>query len=308
MSIVGLTGQIFLMFILMAVGFLANKINFLHAQTSDDLTNILLTIIGPCLIVKAFEQPYSADRAQLFLLVGLAVVISYFIQILLSQLIFRKTANQNVKNIARYSSVYPNVGFLGIPLASSLFGNNGVFFAVVSMAVFNIFNWSHGVSIFHKKSQNFWSVLRQIVMNPNIIAIIIGLLIFFFSLHVPTILNQAITYISNANTPMSMIVVGSSLANSKLNKESFSRPIITSLALRNIIYPLITLVILLLMNINGTAFSVSLLLAACPAASLGVLFTLQIHQDASPAVSLMSLSTIFSLLTIPLVFSIASLF
>ncbi len=307
MSITGLAGQIVLMFILMAVGFLVNKIGFLHVQTSDDLTNILLTVIGPCLIVKAFEQRFSQQRLHQLLIVGGAVIVSYLVQVVLSPLVFKKVSDDNTRHIMIYSSIYPNVGFLGIPLASALFGNNGVFFAVVSMAVFNIFNWSHGVTVFRKKVQSFWLVLKQIIINPNIIAIIIGMIIFVFSLHLPSLVDQAVSYIGSANTPLSMIVVGSSLANAKFDRKSVAPPVIGSILLRNLIYPILTLFILLLFKISGVALSVSLLLAACPVASLGVLFTLQAHRDVSPAVSAMSLSTILSLVTIPLVFGIAQL-
>ena len=175
------------------------------------------------------------------------------------------------------------------------------------MAVFNIFNWSHGVTVFRKKVQSFWLVLKQIIINPNIIAIIIGMIIFVFSLHLPSLVDQAVSYIGSANTPLSMIVVGSSLANAKFDRKSVAPPVIGSILLRNLIYPILTLFILLLFKISGVALSVSLLLAACPVASLGVLFTLQAHRDVSPAVSAMSLSTILSLVTIPLVFGIAQL-
>ena len=306
MTLSSLASQIVLMFLLMLVGFSVNKLNFMHEQTSNDLTNILLLIIGPCLIIKAFEQPFSLNRFHEFLFVGIGVIVTYIIQIVISHFLFKFSSDVNLRKIAEYSSVYPNVGFLGIPLAGSLFGSDGIFFAVVSLAVFNIFNWSHGVALFREK-QNHLATLKQILINPNIIAIIIGLIIFIFSFHLPGILDQAITYIGNANTPLSMIIVGNSLAKLHFNRKAINLPIISCLILRNLIFPVISFFLLSFIGIRGTALSVSLLLAACPIASLGVLFTLQAHRDASPAISLMSLSTVLSLITIPIVFTICGL-
>lgn len=309
MTLSSLADQIILMFLLMLIGFAVNKLNLMHEQTSSDLTNILLSIIGPCLIIKAFEQTFSINRFQELLFVGFGVTLTYLFQTIFAHFLFKTVADDNLHRIVEYSSVYPNVGFLGIPLAGSLFGTNGVFFAVVSLAIFNIFNWSHGVNIFRKAKEppNLLKTIKQILINPNIIAIILGFIMFTFSVKLPTILDQAITYVGNANTPLSMIIVGNSLGNLHFDRKALNIPILISIFLRNLVFPIVSFFILSLTGINGVALSVSLLLAACPVASLGVLFTLQAHDDATAAISLMSISTIISLVTIPIVFAFTGL-
>ncbi|WP_414950175.1 AEC family transporter [Levilactobacillus brevis] len=308
MSINGLTGQITLMFLLMMIGFCINKLDFIHAVTADDLTRILLTIIGPALIITAFEKPFSVSRAWLLLIGGIAMIVTYIIAILMTKYLFRNVHNINLKRIVKYSSVYSNVGFLGIPLASSLFGSTGVFFAVIAMAIFNIFNWSHGVALFRSDpSKNIGEIIRHILFNPNIIAIMFGLLLFLTGIKLPSIFDQALGYVGNANTPLSMIIVGNSLGNLNINRQMINIQIVKSLVLRNLIFPIISIWVLLGFGISGTAFSVLLLMSACPVASLGVLFTLQAKGNTDPAVTLMGLSTVFSLVTIPLVFEIAGI-
>lgn len=308
MSITGLTSQIILMFLLMMIGFVINKLNFLHTVTADDLTRILLTIIGPSLIITAFEKPFSVSRAWLLFFGGIAMIVTYVIDILITKYLFRNVHNLNLKRIVKYSSVYSNVGFLGIPLASSLFGSVGVFFAVIAMAIFNIFNWSHGVALFDSdKSKNIGDTVRHILFNPNIIAIILGLLLFLTGIKLPNIIDQALGYVGSANTPLSMIIVGNSLGNLKINRQMINLPLVKALILRNVLFPIISIGILLGFGISGTEFSVLLLMSACPVASLGVLFTLQAKGNTDSAVTLMGLSTVFSLVTIPLVFEIADM-
>ena len=178
MNLAQLTNQIILMFLLMLVGLLINKIGFMHAQTSTDLTNILLYVVSPCLIINAFEKTFSADRLQMLGRVILGIIIIYAIMILITQLIFKRVADPNLRRIMRYGSVYSNAGFMGIPLTSSLFGSTGVFFAVASLAAFNIFSWTHGISLFTGNQGSRRENLKQIVLNPNIIAIIVGLILF----------------------------------------------------------------------------------------------------------------------------------
>jgi len=309
MNIGQLINQIVLMFCLMLVGVLINKLKFMHSQTSSDLTNVLLYIVSPCLIINAFEQPYSGSRIKQFILAIIAVFILYIIEIIAAKLIFGRLKNKNLRRITQYGSIYSNAGFMGIPLISSLFGSEGVFFAVVSLAAFNIFSWTQGVSLF--KDNDNGSVektdWRQVLLNPNIIAIVLGVLIFVFSVKIPNMPNQVIKYIGSINTPLSMIVIGNSLANIKFTKDMLGKEIGLTILLRNLIFPMIGIVILKLVGVTGIAFYTTIVMAACPVAGLVVLFTLQVQDDTAPAISAMSLSTILSLITIPLIFALGSL-
>jgi len=307
MDLAQLTSQIILMFILMLVGLMINKLGFMHAQTSTDLTNILLYVVSPCLIIKAFEQTFSADRLQMLGRVIIAIVVIYALMIIITQLAFKRVKDDNLRRIMRYGSVYSNAGFMGIPLTSSLFGATGVFYAVASLAAFNIFSWTHGISLFTGKQGSRRDNVKQIVLNPNIIAIIAGLIIFITSFHLPTIANSAITYVSSINTPLSMIVIGNSLADVKLNRETLDKRLWWVLLLRNLIFPYLAIVVLQLLGISGVPLYTTVLMAACPVAGIVVLFSLKVHGNPGPAVALMSISTILSVVTIPLVFALVNL-
>lgn len=308
MNIGQLINQIILMFCLMLIGVLINKLEFMHSQTSSDLTNVLLYIVSPCLIINAFEQQYSSSRIKQFLLAVVGVFLLYIVEIIIARFIFGRLKNQNLRRITQYGSIYSNAGFMGIPLISSLFGSEGVFFAVVSLAAFNIFSWTQGVSLF--KDNNNGTVektdWRQVILNPNIIAIFLGIIFFMFAIKIPSIPNQVIKYVGSINTPLSMIVIGNSLANIKFSRNMLNKEIGLTILLRNLIFPIIGIVLLKLLGVNGIAFYTTIVMAACPVAGLVVLFTLQVDGDTAPAISLMSLSTILSLITIPVVFALGS--
>lgn len=309
MNIGQLINQIVLMFCLILVGVLINKLEFMHSQTSSDLTNVLLYIVSPCLIINAFEQPYSGSRIKQFLLAIAGVFLLYIIEIIVAKLVFGRMKNQNLRRIAQYGSIYSNAGFMGIPLISALFGSEGVFFAVVSLAAFNIFSWTQGVSLFNdeKNGSAEKTDWRQVLLNPNIIAIFLGILIFVFSVKIPSIPNQVIKYVGSINTPLSMIVIGNSLANIKFSRDMLNKEIGLTILLRNLLFPIIGIVLLKVLGVTGIAFYTTIVMSACPVAGLVVLFTLQADGDTAPAISLMSLSTILSLITIPVVFALGSL-
>ncbi|MFT9005348.1 MAG: AEC family transporter [Liquorilactobacillus hordei] len=302
-----LFNQIFLMFCLMLLGLLANKIKFIHEQTANDLTNILLYLVSPCLIIKSFEIHYSAQRLDQLLLIASSMLIIYSLQILCSKLIFHAVTDPRLQRITKFGSIYSNAGFIGIPLVSSLFGDRGVFYAVVPIVFFNLFNWTHGVALFNKEESKIGikQEFFRVIFNPNIIAILLRGLIFASSLQLPGILKQLINDISAINTPLSMLVIGNSFANITLKDCRLSWALVAAVFLRNLIYPLLTVVVISFLGITGMAQAAVVLMMACPVAGIVVLFTLQQHEDPSPAVTLMSLSTLLSVITIPLVFIIS---
>ncbi len=238
----------------------------------------------------------------------IAVFLTYFISIIIAKVAFRQVKDQNIRQIANYGSIYSNNGFMGVPLAQGLFGSVGIFYAVASMIGFNIMSWTQGIGIFRQSKRQDWgSRLKKIILNPNIIAIIIGLLIFVTSYRLPKLLSSFINYTSPAFTPLSMIVIGSNLANLKLRDIKLPLPLWVTLFLRNLFFPIIGILLLKIMGVTGAPLLVTVILNACPVAGLVVLFTLQTGGDARPATLLMSWSTIISLLTIPVVYWLATL-
>ena len=295
------------MFTLILVGFAVKKIGFMHPQTSSDLTNILLDIVSPCLIINAFEHPYSAARMHEFLLTAAAMLIFYLVAILLAAIIFSRVKPVQVRQIAKYGAVYSNAGLMGIPIASAVFGSTGVFFAVAALAGFNIFTWTHGASLFRPKSQKGGIDWRQILLNPNLLAVLIGLIFFLTSIKLPVIVNGVLKDISLLNAPLSMIVIGASLADIKLSRQMKSPVIWLAIILRNILFPLLSIFILKMLGVSGTAYLTSVVMMSCPAAALVVLFPLQYHSDVATGLAILGISTLLSLVTIPGIFLVATL-
>ena len=308
MSIGQIFNQVVIIFLLMLMGALIRKTNFLHLQSINDLTNITLYFLSPVVIIRAFEQPFSKSRFYQLVLLVVAVFLTYLVSIIIAKLIFHRVPDQNIRRIATYGSIYSNTGFMGVPLAQGLFGSVGVFYAVASMVGFNVMSWTQGIGIFrHAKRQDLGQQVKKIILNPNIIAIILGLVMFISSYRLPKLVSGFINYTSPAFTPLSMIVIGSNLANLNLRDVKLPRALWVSLILRNLIFPIIGIPILMMLGVSGVPLLVTVILNACPVAGLVVLFTLQSGGDAKPATILMSISTILSLLTIPVVYWLATL-
>lgn len=303
------TKQVIIMFILMAIGWLCYKVEFIHTQTAKDLTNLLLYIVSPCLIINSFKQKFTYARFVEFGVLFALVAFLFIFKILLSAGIFNKktVADEQKRTILRYAGTYTNAGFMGIPLVQAILGANGVFFAVPYLIIYNIFMWTHGISMFQDRHHSFGQQVRQAVLNPNIIAAVIGLLLFITQFKIPDLIATPMNYIADINTPLSMIVIGTNLGAIDLKNDWHDRLAWSGVLVRNIIFPLLILGILLLMPLSYTAKITTLIMAACPVAGVVVLFSLISDYDVKFPTKLMCLSTLSAVATIPLIIFLATL-
>ena len=129
----------------------------------------------------------------------------------------------------------------------------------------------------------------------------------FMGIPVPSMLTSFLDHASAAFTPLSMIIIGSNLAGMRRADLKVPPVLGATILLRNLVFPALTIVILKCLGLTGVPLMTTVILAACPVAGLVVLFTLQAKGDARPATVVMSVSTLLSLVTIPLVFSLLDL-
>ncbi|MDN3954500.1 AEC family transporter [Sporolactobacillus laevolacticus] len=293
--------QVFMIFTLMAVGFFAHKWNLIHESGAKDMTKILLYIVSPCVIILAFQQPFTIRRLHVLLISFICVVCIFLFSITASRLIFNGhlIKDEGRRNALKFSATYSNAGFMGIPLVNAVLGTQGVFYATTYLAGFNLFCWTHGIGLYGKKKDR--KTIIKNMFNPNIIAVLVGLILFLFSLKLPLFLVTGLTYISHLNTPLSMIVIGDSIASLPLLSFFNDRGIWSGVIMRNLIVPAVAILLLHLTGISQTALLSVTLLSACPIAGIVVLFALLNDFDQTFPTKLMTVSTLLSVVTIPIV-------
>ena len=309
MSLLLPTKQVVIMFILMIIGWICYQIKFLHEQTVKDLTKILLYVVSPCLIINSFRQSFSAARLLQFGLVFSLVVFLFIFKIITSQAIFSKkwVKNRQKRTVLRYAGTYTNAGFMGVPLVQAILGTKGVFFAVPYLIVYNIFMWTHGIRMFTQKKQAFRESFQQAVINPNIIAAVIGMVLFITQFKLPDVVSDPMNYIANLNTPLSMIVIGTNLGAINLKEDWHDKLAWSGVFIRNLFFPIVILGILCVLPLPAIAKMTTLIMASCPVAGVVVLFSLLSNFDVKFPTKLMCLSTLAAIITIPLVICLATL-
>ncbi len=293
--------RIISIFLLLVVGFVARKRKILDATSIRAITNFVLFISIPFTIIASFDRSVPFSAAADLLKVALLAIGIHLLSILISKLVFGRFSEAKRK-ILTYTTVFSNCGFMGFPVAESLFGKTGLMYASIYVMVFNIFVWTYGIALFSKRSvrDHSPSRIKDIVFNPGNIAVLIGFIVWILPFALPESINYAVALISASTTPLSMIVVGSTLAGLSFKGLFTDRAAWVGSAMRLLVMPLVFFVIMRMAKLNDEATRVTNILVAMPAAAQTVIFAERYDADVPLASSIVFLTTVLSALTIPL--------
>lgn len=300
--------QVIVIFILMLVGFFCKKVNFIHDITAKDLTNLLLYMVSPCLIINSFLTSFSKSKFKILISALFASVVIFAVSIIISNIVFKKEKDFQQKAVLKYGTVYSNAGFMGIPLVQVFLGSKGVFFSVPFLVIYNLFMWSHGLGLFIKKHHLcFMKQIKSLILNPNIIAAILGILIYMLQIKFVSIIKEPLTYLANINTPLSMLIIGSNLSELSLKEVFNDKKCWQSTFLKNIFIPIVSMIILMFFHFDKIAYMSLIIMISCPIAGVVVLFSILNQFDTKFPIKLMCHSTIMSAVSIPLIIYLANL-
>ena len=293
--------QVLVLFVLIGVGFVCNKVKVLTRGSVKDLTNLVLYVVSPCVIINSYMR--ECDKAMLGgLLIPLAVAFcSFGLNILVANLLIIDKDKAREKTL-RFGTIFSNCGYMSLPLQNALLGDEGVFYGATFIVVFQIVVWTYGVLLMSGDVKNV--SLKRIVCTPGIIGTAIGLVIFVFSLSVPKVIAQPIQYLAALNTPIPMIVFGFHLAGAKLYIKGLSAYL--SVALRLVILPMTLLWGLYILGIRGVVLISCVIAASAPSAANTTMFSEKFGADTPLSATMVSLTTLLSVITMPVVVGIAS--
>jgi len=302
-SMLTVISKVGVMLLLILVGYVVSKRGMLTDRGTSEVNTLLLQIVTPCLIVNSFlTSEDSLSAGELLLSVGTSA-LAIGLSILLSRCFFRKEP-EGRKKVLQFAAAFSNSGFMGLPLVEGIVGSKGVMYGSFFIVVFNIFCWTYG---FRMMSGGQKMSLKVLLLNPGIIGLVFGLPIYFLDLHLPAVLSEPVGFLAALNTPLAMLVVGSYIAKVELHSFISDLAVYKSAALRLLLAPGIFLGLLLLIRPEPNLFVTSVIQAACPAAANTVLFSVQYKRDSALASKTVAVSTVLSIITIPLLTILAQM-
>ena len=293
--------QITIMFLLMAVGYFLYQRKMITLQGNKELGTFLIYIILPASIIKSYITEYSSEKLIGLLLSFLAAILSLAVAIVVSRVAFG--SRDKVKH---FGTAFSNAGFIGIPLVKAVVGDEAVFYIAAFVALLNILQWTYGVVVMSGSREAISS--KKLLTNPIIIALCIGLLLFLVQLPVPTLVTDTLGLLAGMTAPVAMVTLGVYLGQMKLGELFRDKNTYISSFLRLVVIPFLTLAILCLLPSEYRDIKLTILIAAAAPVGSNVAIFAQLNgQDQAGAVRCVCLSTIFSIITMPIVLGLAGM-
>lgn len=285
------------LFIIMIIGIYARKKDIITDEINKGLTDILLKISLPLLIISSFNITYS-DELKLNVMKSFYYsIITFVISVIVSKILL-KLIKSNNKYILQFSNVFSNCGFVGFPIVEGIYGKEGLIYASVFNMIFTIFVWTYGVSLFTGgiSKEN----IKKVISNPSIIAVCIGMLIMIFKIKLPSIILNPIETVGSITSALSMLIVGAIIANINIKDYIKDLSLYYGVVIKLLIIPILIYFVLLLLPGPLKVIKVMVLLSAMPTAAMAPIFAESFEKDRGYASVLLFLTTLFSVISFPI--------
>lgn len=298
--------QITIMFLIILLGAVCYRVNLITKESNKKLSDLVLMLINPLVIFISYQRKFEATLLKgLFISLVLAAA-THVIGIIISIIVVRGKKQKEDVPIERFAIIYSNCGFIGIPLVNGMFGSEGVFYITAYMTLFNLFVWTHGVIMMTGKKDR--KTILQALTSPSVIATLSGFILFVVRINLPDLLVETMTYVANMNTPMAMLVAGVTIAQTDIKQLITKVRVYYITFFKLIVVPIAMLLLFSLFPLPRVVLLTSVLAAACPAAATINLFSIRFEKNYLYASELFAVTTLLSIVTIPIVLTIAGLF
>lgn len=298
--------QIFMFFIIAAVGFFCRRINLMTEQAHAGASTILINIAMPAQILMGARTRLTPDTMQTAIWVFVITAGTYGIYIGIAHLAARVFHLKDVKRIIFISCIYcKNVGFLGYPLCNALFGSEGLFYAAIAGIGFTLVTWTYGVILFAGKGS---ANAKTLIKTPATVVTIFLLILFFTGLPLPEMCYDVFDSVGAIAAPLSMLVIGASLARVSLKKIFSDKSIYLISLFTLVVAPLAVILLMKLLHAPQLAASVCMMLTVLPPAATVTVLSEQYKGDGSYASCATIQAMFLSLATMPLMLMLADWF
>lgn len=293
-----LGSQCIVMFGIMGLGYLLVKLDMLSTSTTRELGALLLNVVLPIVIVRSFWGSYTPESMRAFVPACLLSAVALGVSMGIAHICYHQNG------ILEFSAAFSNAGFIGIPLVQSAFGPDSVFYIAGFIAGLNVLQWTYGRWRISGSTNSIST--RSILLSPMLIALVLGIALFLLQVPVPSIVQALMNNIANLNSPLAMLILGTYLANSDIGAVLTSKEAYAVSIVRLVLVPLATLFVFATLPCNQEVKLAILIAASAPVGANVSVFCQQLGFDTRRPSETVCLSTLLSLITLPLITALAS--
>lgn len=289
---------------MIALGLALRRYEYLSAGGVRELASLAVNITCPLLVIASVDSIRGADYQTVLLLIGCGTII-YLALIPLARFcarLLRPTAS--ARAVYEFMLIFSNTSLLGFPVVQSLYGDSAVFYTAIMHIPFDVLVYSYGLYLM---SGGAGFRLRSL-WNPGFVLTIVALVLYLAQLHLPALVTRVCYTVGNITTPISMLVIGGSLAEVTLASIFTERRLYAIALLRLIAIPCVIYAALsLLTDLPGELIAIATITFGMPVASMVVMLAQECRREVPLAVRAVSLTTLGCLVTVPLLLQLLNL-
>ena len=281
-------------------GFIFVKSKAIKPESIGAFARVLLFVCQPALFLYSFNAAtYSPEFfAQMGIFFGLCMGMQILVMVSLT-LILKKRFDDVRNRICTIASALANVGFFGVPLLEAVLPGHpeAIVFSTVFSVSLNLLSWTLAVGIisWDRKKMS----IRNMIVNPTTVSLLVALPLFFTSTKLPTVIAPIVELLARMTTPMCMLILGMRLAT-VTPRDLFGNPrVYLSTALKNLLYPLLSFLIIFFIPLPTYIKVTFFLLGCCPAASMVLNMSELVGEGQTQAACSVLISTLSCIVTIP---------
>lgn len=305
-----MSGQYFILLAIMFTGYGLRKLNVINEEMNSGLNKFILYFAYPCMIVHNLGtlELNGEMLLKFFLMLGITMVSFFISTVYVNWYSKVRKFPKETSHVAELAEILPNDGFMGLPVALIFFQQEGMFLMLAHNAGLNLYSFTYGLSLIRRnKSGNrkftpkaVSKAVVKLLLNPNILALIIGFVLSIAGTGIPSAVDEYLLYIGETATPMAMIFIGSTLSECKAAEIIKDRIVIEGSINKLIAIPVLTGILVMFLPIDPLIKACAVLGCAFPTAATAPMLTEQEGEDRKLSTKMLFLSTVLSMVTIPL--------
>lgn len=295
--------QMIVFFLIMLVGFLAYKKDYIDDNASKKLSGIVVNIANPALVLSSIlsmDHTITGRDLLTTMVIAVAVFASLLVIAIFVPILFR--VERQSYGAYRVMTVFSNIGFMGFPIISAVYGSGALLYATLFLIPYNVLIYTYGIHMMIRRREGEKEHLHpKRILNAGVIACVLAIMLFLFEVRLPDFLGSAITMLSNLTAPLSMMVIGASVAVIDVRKLAGDYRLLLFSAFKLLVIPIFGTWLVKQFVANEIICGVTMIMLSAPVGSMTAMLAQEYDGDYELASKGVMLTTLLSVFTMPVI-------
>lgn len=294
--------QMMVLFLIMIVGFLCRRKGLLNDESSRKLSGIVVNVANPALILSSGINQESSVQGKELVQTMLLALGMYAGLLLFAWILTRALRTpEKERGIYQVMTVFSNIGFMGFPVIAAVYGKEALLYASLFLIPYNVLIYTYGIRVMKGKDEETTGIQWGKIFNIGVIACIASMVIYVLRIPMPVFIEDAADMLGSLTAPLSMMIIGDSFAGMNLKKLFLDKRLLVFSGIKLLLVPIVCTLLLGKVLENPMLVGVCMIMLATPVGSMTAMLAQQYGADSELTTRGVALTTILSVITIPIV-------